>query len=83
MKDLRKAYLPLFLYWLIIWIIIFLTSCNPRPYLLGLNGEVMHRDGNKVLIQFNHSRGGDYSYDYFYVTDSTVKTGTKAKIIFE
>jgi hypothetical protein len=83
MKDLRKAYLPLFLYWLIIWIIIFLTSCNPRPYLLGLNGEVMGREGSKVLIEFWHSKGNDSSYDYFYVPDTTVKTGTKAKIIFE
>lgn len=81
--DLRKAYSHLLIGWIVILIILLLTSCNQRPYMLHLEGEVMYRYGNTVLIKFNHHRGKGTSYDHFYVINPKVKPGTKAKIIFE
>ena len=87
MKDdnLERYYIPLFLYWLIILLILFFTSCSQKS-VVGLNteGKVIGKyDGNVVAVRFYIKGEKYYVYDFFYVEDTSVNVGHKAKIVFE
>lgn len=59
--NLEKYSVKLFLLWIIIWAIIFFTSCSPKP-IIGLNdhGKVIGKySGNIVAVRF-YLKGSKY-----------------------
>lgn len=69
---------------LIIIVSIILASCSVNHGVLDPNnGVVDHNENGVMVVKFFTVDGKDFAYDYFVASDSTIKKGTKAKIVFE